>query len=297
MRIRSPLGTSRCRIRCEHGARPHFCGLARQSQHQVLHRPGGRIEINANAELLRNGDYFVNARGSLIVPVNGDAVKMDDAWLQFGSSVWDLKMGRFEAADLFPVGMDTVVMPANAVGYRANALRGRVTDGRFHGALGFNAAPGLRFEVGMVAEKNDKTTPSGLRPSVVYQTGGLTLRAGLESIQRHDGGQDSTGVGLSVGYVLNKTTSLNLNYARDDKSDASSVGANAVFGGVVGQGALGLGWIQDKTGATKADTVYAAYKMPLFGVKNAFITPAISVSNGTLVDNVVAVRVRFNYAF
>ena len=33
---------------------------------------GGRVEINANAELARNGDYFVNGRASLIVPVNGD---------------------------------------------------------------------------------------------------------------------------------------------------------------------------------------------------------------------------------
>ncbi len=263
---------------------------------------GGRVEINANAELARNGDYFVNGRASLIVPVNGDQtvngqnnnlnnVHMDDAWLQFGNSNVDFKLGRFEAVDLFPLGMDTVVMPADGTGYRANVLRGRITDGRFHGALGFNAAPGLRFEVGMVAEKAGDTNPSGLRPAVVYNTGDLTLRAGFESLQAHNGGENSTGVGLSAGYALAKDTSLNLNYARNEKLDASSTGANIVAG------ALGVGFVNDKTGSNSVNTVYAGYKLPLFGVKGAFVTPALSYSKGDKVDDLVAFRVRLNYAF
>ncbi|MCX7250743.1 MAG: carbohydrate porin [Burkholderiales bacterium] len=254
---------------------------------------GGRVELNANAELARNGDYFVNGRASLIVPVNGNEVHMDDAWLQFGSSQVDFKLGRFEAVDLFPLGMDTVVMPADGTGYRANMLRGRVTDGRFHGALGFNAAPGLRFEVGMVAEKAGNENASGFRPAVVYSQGDLTLRAGLEALQNNAviPGADSTGVGLSVGYALAKDTMINANYAHNNKLDATSVGANAVIG------ALGLGYVQDKTGSNSVDTVYAAYKLPLLGVKGAFITPALSFSKGDKVDDLVAFRVRLNYQF
>lgn len=267
---------------------------------------GGRVEINANAELARNGDYFVNGRASLIVPVNGDQsvngqnnnlnnVHMDDAWLQFGNSQVDFKLGRFEAVDLFPLGMDTVVMPAEATGYRANVLRGRVTDGRFHGALGFNAAPGLRFEVGMVAEKAGNENASGFRPAVVYNSGDLTLRAGFEALQNNgtgaNAGPDSTGLGLSVGYAVAKDTSLNLNYARNEKLDASSTGANIVAG------SLGLGFVNDKTGSNSVNTVYAGYKLPLFGVKGAFVTPALSYSKGDKVDDLVAFRVRLNYAF
>lgn len=266
---------------------------------------GGRVEINANAELARNGDYFVNGRASLIVPVNGDSATMDDAWLQFGNSGADLKIGRFEASDLFPLGMDTVVMPADGTGYRANVLRGRVRNGRFHGALGVNAAPGLRFELGVVADKQDavvapnpldqaKGSASGIRPTVVYTTGDLTLRAGAESIQSNDDTHlvpNSTGYGLSAGYQLNKDTSLNLNYARNEKLDSSSTGANIVAG------ALGVGFVNDKTGSNSVNTVYAGYKLPLFGVKGAFVTPALSYSKGDKVDDLVAFRVRLNYAF
>lgn len=259
---------------------------------------GGRVELNANATIAKSGDNFVNGRATLIVPVNGNEVHMDDAWLQFGNSTADFKLGRFEAADLFPMGMDTVVIPATdaigavAGGYRANVLRGRVTDGRFHGALGLNAAPGLRLELGMVAEKAGNTNPSGLRPVAVYSTGPLTVRAGLEAIQSNDPAvKSSTGVGLSAGYELNKTTMINASYAHNNELDATSFGANVVMG------MFGLGAVQDKTADKKANTVYAAYKFPLLGVKNAFVTPAISVSNGTDVDNLVAFRVRLNYAF
>lgn len=268
---------------------------------------GGRVEVNANAELARSGDNFVNGRASLIVPVNGDSVTMDDAWLQFGNSSADLKIGRFEASDLFPLGMDTVVMPADGTGYRANVLRGRVKNGRFHGALSVNAAPGLRFELGVVAEKQGdyagiaaldqaKGSASGIRPTVVYNSGDLTLRAGLESIQSNDSKlvnpvPNSTGLGLSAGYLLNKDSSLNLNYARNEKLDASSIGANIVTG------ALGLGFINDKTGSNSVNTVYAGYKLPLLGVKGAFVTPALSYSKGDKVDDLLALRVRLNYAF
>ena len=62
-------------------------------------------------------------------------------------------------------------------------------------------------------------------------------------------------------------------------------------------GAAGVGVVQDKTGANKATTYYAAYSFPLLGVKGATITPALSTSKATGVDNLTAFKVRFNYAF
>jgi hypothetical protein len=55
--------------------------------------------------------------------------------------------------------------------------------------------------------------------------------------------------------------------------------------------------VQDKTGANKATTYYAAYSFPLLGVKGATITPALSTSKATGVDNLNAFKVRLNYAF
>ncbi|MYZ53700.1 carbohydrate porin [Malikia spinosa] len=258
-------------------------------------KSGGRIEVNANAELLKQGDNFVNARASLLLGLNADST-VDDAWIQFGNSSVDLKIGRFEALDLFPVAKDTVLDPATGAGYRANIGRGRFKDGQFHGALGLNAAPGLRFELGVVNYKDGTPPASGaaeqvVRPAVSYTTGDLTLRAGFESFDMGRGAGTQTGYGLSAGYMLAKDAVVNVNYGNSSDLDASSVGANLVYG------PAGIGYIKDKTGATTVDTVYAAYSFPLLGVKGAFITPAISVSSGDGVADKTALRVRLNYQF
>lgn len=251
---------------------------------------GGRIEVNANAALLKQGDNFVNARASLLLGLNADST-VDDAWIQFGNSSVDLKIGRFEAVDLFPVAKDTVLELATGAGYRANVGRGRFKDGQFHGALGLNAAPGLRFELGLINYKGEKTSivEQAVRPAVVYNMGDLTLRAGFESFDKGAGTQ--TGYGLSAGYMLAKDAAVNVNYANSSDLDSSSVGANLTYG------PAGIGYVKDKTGATTVDTVYAAYSFPLLGVKGAFITPAVSVSSGDGVADKTALRVRLNYQF
>lgn len=258
---------------------------------------GGRIELNAKAELHKNGDNFVTAKATMEVPTGGgDKVNIADAWLQIGNSAIDLKVGRQEAANLFPLGKDVVVESAGTAGgagfnggYRANKLRGRVTTGALHAVVGFNAAPGLRAEVGFVSKKERDI--HGLRPTVVYNAGDLTLRMGLESLKTD--GESATGYGLSAGYALSKESSVNVNYAKSSKLGGQSLGVNATFG------AAGVGYVHDKDSNRneKVSTVYAAYSMPLMGVKGASITPAISHSKGTGVDSVTAVRVRFNYSF
>jgi hypothetical protein len=68
---------------------------------------GGRVEFNVGAKAT-NGDAFVAARASLLLKKDGDT-GMDDLWVQAGNATADVKLGRFEAMDLFPVGKDTVV--------------------------------------------------------------------------------------------------------------------------------------------------------------------------------------------
>ncbi len=262
----------------------------------------GRVEINANAQLIKNGDNYVNAKGTLIVPVSTDDgsndVTMDDVWIQFGNSALDLKVGRFEAADMFPVGKDTVLETVAGAGYRANTLRGRMTDGRAHMVAGFNAGS-LRLEVGLVTEKKDNTGAAyGLRPTLVYSSGSLTLRAGLESFKTN--GLSSSGLGLSAGYALASDANVNVNFAKlsgnDKTADAASFGINGVFG------PAGVGFVRDSTDALggvakkSVNTFYAAYSVPLMGIKGATVTPAMSYSKSDG-QNLAAVRVRFNYAF
>ena len=253
---------------------------------------GGRVELNAKAELAKSGDNFVNAKATLTVPTGGgDNVGIDDAWIQFGNSSVDLMLDRQEAADLFPMGKDVVVeAAAGGYGYRTNALRGRIKTGQLHAVAGLNAAPGLRLELGWVAEKSDDATKAfGVRPTLVYTNGPLTLRAGAESYEVSN--VRYTGSGVSASYALSSDTSVNASYGKNSKLNASSVGVNAVIG------AAGVGMVQDKTASNKATTYYAAYSFPLMGIKGASITPAISTSKATGVDNLTAFKVRLNYAF
>ena len=253
----------------------------------------GRVELNANAALVKSGDNFVTAKATVTVPTgssDGEKVGIDDAWIQFGNSAADLKIGRHEAADLFPLGKDVVVEAAGAYGYRTNALRGRFKTGQLHAVAGLNAAPGLRVELGLVTEKSDGPAEAyGLRPTLVYTAGALTVRAGVESYKKNN--VSYSGTGVSVGYALSSSASVNANYGKNSDLDSTSVGLNAVFGDA------GVGMVQDKTGANKATTYYAAYSFPLLGVKGATITPALSTSKATGVDNLNAFKVRLNYAF
>jgi hypothetical protein len=252
---------------------------------------GGRVEVNAGSKL-NNGDAFVAARASLLLKKDGSA-GTDDMWVQFGNKSGDVKLGRFEAMDLFPLGKDTVVDEINGT-YKANALRGRMGSDTFHGALGLNAGAGLRAELGVIFSK-DVGASRGLRPAISYNAGPLTVRAGLESVKTVGSSGSSgsdTGLGLSVGYALAAGSNINVNFAK--KEDDKAFGVNATFGG------LGLGLISGKgaTDATKATTFYAAYSMSLFGVKGASVTPALSMSKGgSGQDTRTAARVRINYAF
>jgi len=124
---------------------------------------------------------------------------------------------------------------------------------------------------------------------LVYTAGALTVRAGVESYKKNN--VSYSGTGVSVGYALSSSASVNANYGKNSDLNSTSVGLNAVFGDA------GVGMVQDKTGANKATTYYAAYSFPLLGVKGATITPALSTSKATGVDNLNAFKVRLNYAF
>lgn len=249
---------------------------------------GGRVEFNLGAKTTQ-GDAFVTARASLLLNKKG-ASAVDDMWVQFGNAAGDVKLGRFEAMDLFPLGKDTLVELNTYSGYQANSLRGRFGSGVFHGALGLNASSAWRMELGLVDTK-DAGAPKGVRPALTYSAGKLTLRGGLESVRVNGVSGTQTGAGLSLGYAMNTDTSINVNFAK--KKDDQSLGLNAVIG------AAGVGLIRSSgAGVSQSTTVYAAYSLPLMGVKGATVTPAISLAKGPVgTDNQVAVRVRINYAF
>ncbi|MDQ5896375.1 MAG: carbohydrate porin [Pseudomonadota bacterium] len=258
---------------------------------------GGRVEFNAAGKAGTDG--FVAGRASFLAKKDGTA-GVDDMWAQFGNASGDLKLGRFEAADIFPVGKDTVVEDDGAAGYR-NMLRGRFGnndaygDGTAHAALTLNAGGGLAVELGVIAAHKN----AAVRPVVSYSIDGFTFKAGIDSGKTPDG-QKIRGGGVTVGTTLSGAA-LNLSYNAGKVADlkGSSVGLNATIG------AAGVGYIYDRNdvaggGSIKENNVYVAYSVPLFNT-GATITPALAYSKATGTgadgDARITGRVRINYAF
>ena len=271
---------------------------------------GGRVEFNVAGKAGDAASGFVAGRGTLLIKKDGSA-GVDDMWGQIGMGMVDVKLGRFEATDMFPPGKDTLVEDgANAapVWGRTNLLRGRMGSNIFHGALTVNPGSGVGIEVGVVESKTVGTA-KGLRPVVSFAAGPVTVKVGAE-IGKFTGGQKFNNFGATVGGTI-EGAGFNVNVATGKlkalgaavEQKVTSLGANATFG------PAGVGLILDtqKAAGRKAQdtTIYAAYSVPLFNT-GATLTPALShqmgkLTGGGLADDkyksATAVRVRLNYTF
>lgn len=280
----------------------------------------GRVEMNVASKVGSN--YFVAGRASYMAFRNGTA-GVDDMWVQFGNSMVDVKLGRFEAADMFALPRDAIVLYAGGGGavYRAQTLRGRTpgtivneggadagdVESPWHGALTFNAGGGLAVEVGAI-KTNDRDTNQGFRPVLTYTGGPLTVKAAIERIEwaRTAVGADrntETGFGLSGKYDLGSVAFL-AHYAQIKDPFGNKA---KTLGLVVDTPTPGftVGLIFAKNGTDggedyKVQTGYAAYTMPLFDVKGATITAAGSISKAkgsNEADDEKGVKLRINYTF
>lgn len=243
---------------------------------------GGRVELNAFSKTDKGGG-FVAGRASYLATKGGTAA-IDDMWVQFGNASGDIKLGRFEAADLFPMGKDTIVEDGGTpTGYRTNAFRGRTSSA--HAALTLNAGSGVGFELGVMADAKN----TGIRPVVSFGMDGFSVKAGLEN-GKNAAGAKVSGAGLTVGTTM-AGAGLNVSFGSGKVGGvkSSSFGVNATMG------AAGLGYIMDKT-TKKENIFYAAYSLPLFDT-GATITPAASYSKADGEAKRIGLRVRVNYAF
>ena len=260
----------------------------------------GRVEMNASGKAGTN--MFVAGKAAFLAKKDG-TVAADDMWIQVGSG-GDIKLGRFEAADLFPLAQDTLVNHAGNV-YAANTLRGRKDGSQFHAAGTLNLGTGLSLELGVV---ENKTAAKGVRPVLSYAAGPLTARIGFEAGRYAPVGgaaaNDVRGVGATVGYDFGGFK-LTGNVA-SGKRDAATNNNQSAFAVTAAMGSLVVGVISAKTeaaagGDDKVQTVYASYSMPLFDIKGASITPGLSSSTLKTAAGVEtsenSFRIRLNYAF
>ena len=194
----------------------------------------GRVELNASGKAGTN--MFVAARASFLAKKDGN-VGTDDMWIQLGNAGGDVKLGRFEAADLFPLAQDTLIAYAGNT-YRAHTLRGRKGDSEFHAAGTLNLGGGLALELGVV---DNKTSAKGVRPVLSYAAGALTARLGFESGEYLAKGAAAankfSGVGATVGYDFGGFK-LTGNLAKGEQNettrdDQSAFAVTAQMGGLV----------------------------------------------------------------
>jgi hypothetical protein len=251
---------------------------------------GGRVELNVAGKTEKGG--FVAGRVSFLGK-KSSAVETDDVWVQFGNASADLKLGRFEAADLFMVGKDTVVedtstSTASASGYR-NVLRGRFGSSVAHAAATFNASSAVSIELGLIGDGE----AVAVRPVVTYSANGMVVRVGVDTGKVNGAAKDKiNGAGITVGVpVAGGTVNASVNSGKVAGVKGTSVGLNGTFGN------FGLGYISDKNdGLSTEHNIYTAYSLPLFDT-GATITPALAYSKRSGVDNAITARVRVNYTF
>jgi hypothetical protein len=97
-------------------ANMEFDNTYRSGSHVAENQKGlgqsGRVEFNASGKAGAN--MFVAARASFLAKKDGN-VGTDDMWIQLGSAGRDPMLGRFEAAELFPLAQDTLINHAGQV--------------------------------------------------------------------------------------------------------------------------------------------------------------------------------------
>ncbi|ENM3822853.1 carbohydrate porin [Vibrio cholerae] len=272
-------------------------------------KQGGRVLVQFAAEHNVSGDRYIGMQAQPLLKTNGD-VDLDDAWFAMGKKAdWQLKVGRFEAFDLFPVGQDTMLAYAyaDAEPYRANAARGRGDNGQ----LAFSKQLGnVYFEASSLFKKTEEDVDADknavfLRPVLAFQaTESFRIAGGVEAnltADKKDADNDFIGYGVTANYSAD-ALSLNLNYAfRDfdttETKEDSTVGANLLFNG------FGLGHIYSQhelmNDKTKQNTTYASYE-----IANVWDVDALNLYLGTYYSKVsdtedkdLGARLRIKYFF
>jgi hypothetical protein len=235
----------------------------------------GRILLEFSGERYTESGHVFQVNVQPLMGSDGQ-VNLDDAWFAFGAQDgWNLRMGRFEAFDMFPVGQDTFLeysgdtandlyMDGAAYVYQMKEGRGRGSDGQLMYSQNFG---NVYLEVSsMIGDRsvlfgqnafNGDVTYHGekvvnnkdsvlLRPVVAYQAGNFGIAASMEANLVKDAVITENGVDISdrkgYGVTANYSTAdwnLIANFAYMDAVDEDNmtVGVNALYKG------FGLGYI------------------------------------------------------
>ncbi|GKW48251.1 carbohydrate porin [Halomonas sp. NCCP-2165] len=284
---------------------PTFAGITLENEQGRLSF-GGDVELDINSYNTQSGPIFTddeidtsdeyNQTGRILLDVSGERTSatgnyarfkaqpliqtdggfgLDDAWLALGNAGGlELKVGRFEAFDLFPLGQDVFVgysgdtsdgLYADGQGYvyQAKEGRGRAGDsgqvllGQRSGDFYAELATLFGDRTDLFENGNNGGTYHGfaleesknsfiVRPVLAWTPGPWTLAIGAETNlvddalvdERGEDISDRTGYGTRLSYAAGDwSVNANLAYLDAHEEDNLSLGLNALWGNA------GLGYI------------------------------------------------------
>lgn len=230
-----------------------------------IYDQGGRLLVGVSGMRDVGSNNYISANAQILLNMSGD-VTADDAWIAMGAKEdWELKLGRFEAYNLFPAGQDTYLNHAAGVDvYTTSYARGRSDKGQINFSKSMDK---VYFEVSANFMENTSSADTNavfMRPVVaVSLTDALKLSAGAEvnlTSDENDASNDFTGYGATLNYAADDL-SLNVSYAYRDfdssTKEDTTYGANAQYKNAF------IGYVhgENDTGTTaEVDTIYASYK-------------------------------------
>lgn len=172
---------------------------------------GGRIKVGIDADQKSSSGNYVGVSVQPLAKYDG-SLGLDDAFLKFGSTSdqWEIKVGRYEAYDMFPLHNDTVIEysgnGSNEVYndgysyiYQMKEARGRTNDGA--GVLVSKTVGDWYFENNTVIQEgtsifkednyhgrelDNRRNSIYVRPVIQYSTGPYVAAAAYEGNLIHD---------------------------------------------------------------------------------------------------------------
>ncbi|QTF91929.1 carbohydrate porin [Halomonas sp. BM-2019] len=235
----------------------------------------GRILLDVSGERTSTTGNYARFKAQPLIKTDGDP-GIDDAWFAFGSrDGLEVRIGRFEAFDLFPLGQDTVYSYSGSTSdglytdgqgyvYQAKEGRGRAASagqvmlsqrsGDFYAELStlfgdrtdlFDGAGDGGTYHGYDIDPDAKNSFI-VRPVLAWSPGPWTLAAGMETNlvndalvdERGEDISDRTGYGTRLSYAAGDwSINANLAYLDAHEEDNLTLGLNAVWRN------LGVGYI------------------------------------------------------
>jgi len=244
-----------------------------------------------------------------------------DAWVAVGTPSVTLKVGSWEAEDMWNPGQDVYVITTGASDwFKINKVRGRSPDGMgvifTSGSVVFDVKAGFDNE-GPAGTENQL----GIRPVVKFTAGAITLKVGGEFVTQKpkdtdsDAKNDWMGGGANVtmtagtltfgavaAYGQNKVTTVDAITGVKTDADENVMSGDGYVNLAMGSSTLGLGvgYTTQDEADTKEMYGFVSYAMPL-PVEGAFVKFAGSFASGTNAADedlkAFGARVRFNYTF